>query len=218
MLIPPTLRVLNQHRNEQLFVFVKAPRVGTVKTRIAQTIGAERACAIYRELVETVLKNLSSIRYTQLRFSPDDSREEITRWLREDWKAEPQGTGDLGERLQSAFAEAFADGAERVVIVGSDCPEVKTQDVRAAWKELRSHDLVIGPAVDGGYWLIGLRAPQPELLREITWSSDQVLAQTLQRAKSLGLRIQLLRILNDIDTETDWNAYVQEKVGRKANL
>lgn len=203
---------------EQLIIFVKAPRPGAVKTRIAQTAGAERAGAIYRELVETVLNNLSSIRHTQLRFSPDDALSEVTPWLREDWKTDVQGDGNLGARLQGAFASAFANGAERVVIVGSDCPNVKTRDIRAAWKELKSYDLVVGPAVDGGYWLIGLRAPQPELFRDIAWSSDQVLAQTLQRAKSLGLRIQLLRILNDIDTEEDWNAHVREKVTPKTNL
>jgi rSAM/selenodomain-associated transferase 1 len=194
-----------------LIVFVKAPRLGTVKTRIARTAGAERACAIYREMVATVLQKFASIRGAQLRFAPDDAPDEIKPWLRDDWIAAPQGTGDLGERLQRAFAESFAYGAERVVIVGSDCPEVKSGDVRTAWKELKSHELVIGPAIDGGYWLIGLRAPQPELFRAIAWSSNQVLAQTLAQAKLIGLSVQLLRILSDIDTEEDWNAYVRER-------
>jgi uncharacterized protein len=118
--------------------------------------------------------------------------------------------------MQRAFEAAFGSGAERVVIIGSDCPEIGVADVRAAWKQLRSHDLVVGPAIDGGYWLIGLRAPQPKLFDEITWSSDQVLGQTLQRAKLLGLRVQLLRILADIDTEADWNAYVRERDSSRA--
>ena len=196
---------------EQLIVFVKAPRPGTVKTRIARTAGAERACAIYRDMVATVLQKFASIRGAQLRFAPDDALEEIKPWLRDDWITAPQGAGNLGERLQRAFADSFADGAERVVIVGSDCPEVKSGDVRTAWKELKSHDLVIGPAIDGGYWLIGLRALRPELFRAITWSSDQVLAQTLAQAKLIGLSVQLLRILSDIDTEEDWDAYVRER-------
>jgi rSAM/selenodomain-associated transferase 1 len=196
---------------DHLIVFVKAPRIGTVKSRIARTAGAERACAIYRQLVEAVLGNVNAIDRVQLRFSPDDAASEMAPWLRRDWHAKPQGEGDLGHRLQRAFEAAFATRAERVVIIGSDCPEVQVADIRAAWKELKSHDLVVGPAIDGGYWLIGLRAAQPKLFEEITWSSDQVLAQTLQRAKSLGLRIQLLRILADIDTEADWNAYVRER-------
>jgi uncharacterized protein len=194
-----------------LIVFIKAPRVGTVKSRIARTAGAERACAIYRQLVETALGHLNSIGQVQLRFSPDDAAKEIAPWLRGNWRAEPQGAGDLGHRLRRAFEAAFANGAECVVVIGSDCPEIEATDIYAAWKELKSHDLVVGPAIDGGYWLMGLRAPHPELFEKITWSSDQVLAQTLQRAKSIGLRIQLLRILADVDTEADWNAYVRER-------
>ena len=196
---------------ERLIIFVKAPRAGCVKTRLAQKVGADRACAIYEEIVATALSNLRSLHALELRFTPDDAREEIVAWMQGDWTAEPQGDGDLGERLERAFVSAFANGAERVVVIGSDAPDVKTADVRAAWKQLKLYDLVIGPSVDGGYWLIGLRSLQPELFREIRWSSDQVLAQTLARAKSFGLRVQLLRILQDIDTETDWNAYVQER-------
>ena len=192
-------------------MFVKAPRPGWVKTRIAQTAGPARACAIYRELVATVLGRLQSLRDVQLRFSPDDALDEIKPWLQPGWSAEGQGPGDLGERLERAFAAAFAGGAERVIIVGSDCPEVEARDIRRAWSELRAHDVVVGPAVDGGYWLIGLRAAQAELFRDVAWSSEQVLAQTLARAKSLRLRMQLLRILSDIDTEADWDAHVRER-------
>jgi uncharacterized protein len=196
---------------ERLIVFVKAPRPGLAKTRIAQTAGPNRACQIYRELVENVLDGISTFSNVEIRFTPDDAQGEIQEWVRDKWSARPQGTGDLGERMQRAFAEAFATGAERVVVIGSDAPEVCAADVRVAWKELKSHDLVVGPAIDGGYWLIGLRAHQPDLFREISWSSDQVLGQTLTRAKSLELKIQLLRILTDIDTEEDWNAYVRER-------
>jgi rSAM/selenodomain-associated transferase 1 len=162
-------------------------------------------------MVETLLKNMGAMRTAELRFAPDDAEDEITPWLRNDWRAEPQGGGDLGERLARTFESAFASGAERVVIIGSDCPEVKSADIRTAWKELKTHDLVVGPAIDGGYWLIGMRQAHPQLFDGITWSSEKVLGETLQRARSLGLSIQLLRILSDIDTEEDWNAYVRER-------
>jgi uncharacterized protein len=196
---------------ERLIILLKAARRGSVKTRIAQTTGAERACEIYRELVESVLDGVRSVNHVELRFAPDDALEEVRSWLRDGWSANPQGPGDLGERLQRAFADAFANGAERVAIIGSDCPQVRASDVRTAWRELKLHDVVVGPAIDGGYWLIGLRASQPQLFHGVPWSSDQVLGHTLAQAKSQGLRIQLLRILSDIDTETDWNAYVQER-------
>jgi rSAM/selenodomain-associated transferase 1 len=197
--------------NERLIVFVKAPRAGLVKTRIAQTAGDARAVEIHRELVESVFKALAPISGAEVRFAPDDAETEVRPWLRETWTLAPQGAGDLGERLARAFEAAFQAGMERVVIIGSDCPEVRTGDVRTAWKELRTHDVVVGPAVDGGYWLIGLRAPQPGLLEGIRWSSDEVLGQTLQRARALGLSIQLLRILSDVDTAADWDAYVRQR-------
>ena len=194
-----------------LIVFLKAPRPGFVKTRVAATAGRDKACAIYRELVETLLAGLGSLDSVELRFWPDDAAAEIKSWLREGWTAEPQGEGDLGDRLRRAFASAFNSGAQRVVIIGSDCPEVEAADIRSAWRELAAHDLVVGPAVDGGYWLIGLSSPQPKMFAGIAWSSDQVLGQTLQLGRELGLRIQLLRILTDIDTEEDWNAYVRQR-------
>jgi uncharacterized protein len=198
-------------QQEQLILFAKAPRLGAVKSRLAETAGPECALTIYRELVETLLARLHTLRGVELRFTPDDARSEIEPWLGEKWFATPQGNGDLGERLTRAFAEAFARGAERVVIIGSDCPEVNAADVRTAFRELREHDLVVGPATDGGYWLIGLRAAHPELFAQVAWSSESVLGQTLAHARSLGLRIQLLRILADIDTEADWNAYVRDR-------
>lgn len=193
---------------ERVIVFVKAPRPGAVKTRLAKTLGAESACGAYRQLVETLLKELSSLPAVELRFTPDDAQAEIQSWLGEVWQARPQGSGDLGQRMQAAFADAFATGASRVAIVGSDCPEVTAADIRQAWSELKSHDLVIGPAMDGGYWLIGLTREQPELFKGISWSSEHVLAETLQRAKGAGLRVQLLRILSDVDTEKDWKDFL----------
>ncbi len=188
---------------EQLIVFVKAPRPGSVKTRLAKTMGSEQACAAYRELVTKVLAAVESF-HVELRFSPDDAQQEIAPWLRNNWTAAPQGDGDLGARMNRAFTDAFARGVERVVVIGSDCVELEAKDIRSAFRELKDHDLVVGPATDGGYWLIGLRSPQPELFREIAWSTDEVLGKTLQRAKGLGLNIQLLRILNDVDNEEDW--------------
>ncbi len=196
---------------DKLIVLVKAPREGEVKTRLAATAGTRKACAVYRELVATVLQRNSALKTVELRFTPDDAGAEIQPWLRPGWTAQPQGDGDLGARMGRAFEASFAAGFERVVIIGSDCPAAGSADVRAAWKELKTHDVVLGPALDGGYWLIGLRAVHPPLFEGISWSSEAVLGQTLQRARALGLRIQLLRILADIDTEEDWNAYVQAR-------
>lgn len=193
---------------ERLIVFVKAPRAGFVKTRIAEALGAEAAAAVYRTLVERVLGNLAGLSEVELRFAPDDARSEIEPWLRPGWRACPQGEGDLGARLQRAFAEAFAAGARRVVVIGSDCPEVGAEDILEAWQALASADVALGPARDGGYWLIGLAQPQPRLFADMSWSTAEVFRQTIECADALGLRVAQLRRLADVDTAVDWQNFV----------
>jgi hypothetical protein len=193
---------------EQLIIFVKAPRPGSVKTRLAQAIGPNEACAAYGTLVETLLGKLSALDGVVLRFAPDDAAAEILPWRRARWQTQPQGPGDLGQRLESAFRDSFKAGARRVVIIGSDCPAVSVADVRAGWAALETNDVVLGPASDGGYWLIGLRECRRELFEGIPWSTDQVLAQTLQRADAAKWRVHLLRELTDVDTETEWKDFL----------
>lgn len=192
---------------DRLIVFVKAPRPGLVKTRIAESLGAEAAAAIYRRLAECVLANLAGLREVELRFAPDDALPEIAPWLSRGWRANPQGGGDLGVRLERAFADAFAAGARRVVVIGSDCPEVRTADIRDAWQALAGADVALGPAQDGGYWLIGLAQPQPRLFTDLPWSTADVFRQTVERARALGLRVARLRQLADVDTAADWQAF-----------
>ncbi len=189
-------------------IFVKAPRLGTVKTRLAERVGAEAALGIYRELVATTLAQVASpdipSNTVSLWFAPDDAGSEIQSWLRPGWTAHPQGDGDLGTRLARAVTAAFDQGARRLVVVGSDCPWQTADDIRTAWKELESSDVVLGPAEDGGYWLIGLRSTWVSLFHDISWSQPTVLRETLDRIQEGGLSFKLLRTLPDVDTEADW--------------
>jgi len=194
--------------DERLIIFLKAPRLGLVKTRLAKTMGVEAACMAYRQMLTTLVDNVGALSGVELRFAPDDAESEIQPWLRSGWQTRPQGEGNLGQKLCRAFSDAHSAGAKRVVIIGSDCPEVSAADIREAWTALKNHDVVVGPATDGGYWLVGLRQPQPQLFQGIRWSSETVLAETLQRAKSSQLRIELLRILADVDTEKDWREFL----------
>ena len=196
---------------DRLIIFVKAPRLGTVKTRLAQGIGSEAAAAAYCTLVETLLQNLATLPEVELRCAPDDGAGEIEPWRRTHWRVRPQGHGDLGERLAGAFADAFAGGAQRVVIIGSDCPRVTAQDIADAWTALGRQEVVLGPATDGGYWLIGLRSPQLALFQEIHWSTDAVFRETKARACAAKLSVHLLRELSDVDTESDWQEYLASR-------
>jgi rSAM/selenodomain-associated transferase 1 len=195
----------------RLIIFVKAPRLGTVKTRLAGKLGKEGAISAYMKLVEQLVNNLLGLKAVQVRYAPDDGFAEIQSWLQPGWTAALQGEGDLGERLHFAFESAFAEGFTKVVIIGSDCPYVTQGDIEQAWEALEKRDVVLGPAQDGGYWLIGLRKNQPLLFQGIPWSTDQVFAQTLQRAKSQGLSISLLQILEDIDTLEGWERFAAHK-------
>lgn len=194
--------------SSQLIIFLKAPRPGQVKTRLAAVIGAETACAAYRRLAETVLGEMAALPDVELCFGPDDGEADLKPWLRAGWTLARQGEGDLGQRLHRAFSRHFANGARRVVIVGSDCPSIRQTDIAEAWSALDRSDVVLGPATDGGYWLIGLSAPQPGLFEGIEWSTDRVLAQTLERAGQSGLKTRLLRELADVDTAEDWQRFL----------
>lgn len=197
------------HRPEpsRLLVFLKAPRPGFVKTRLAATLGTDLALAAYRALAERTLRQVAGIDRVTLCVTPDDAEPEIAPWVRPAWSVLPQGAGDLGQRLARAFVAAFAGGATRVAAIGTDCPELTAADVDAAWQALSKVDVVLGPACDGGYWLIALRQPQPAIFQGIDWGTERVLSQTLDTARQAGLSVDLLRELSDVDDEADWHAY-----------
>lgn len=193
---------------QKLIVFLKAPRLGAVKSRLAAEVGPEAALLAYRFLLARVLRNINQLPPVELRFTPDNARAEIEPLLRSEWSAAPQGEGDLGQRLLRAFEQAQAEGATRVAIIGSDCPEVDSHEILGAWSALTDHDLVLGPTTDGGYWLIAARKPHPQLFADIPWSTSRVLELTMARAREAGLRVTLLRGLRDVDTVEDWQHYI----------
>jgi rSAM/selenodomain-associated transferase 1 len=191
-----------------LLVFLKDPRPGTVKTRLAAELGGEAAAELYRVLAEEELRRTAPHpgEYDRLlSFSPPESRSRVERWLPgETWI--PQDGADLGTRMSGAFEEAFRRGARQAVLVGSDVPSASREHVLDALGSLRDHDVVLGPALDGGYYLVGLARPRPELFRDMTWSTASVFATTVARAGALGLRVRVLESLRDIDTLEDVHA------------
>lgn len=188
----------------RLIIFVKNPVPGTVKTRIAQTVGPERATEVYRHLLA----------HTQ----------QISRWL--PWKRaiyygdfinatdgwdgyekHLQTGADLGERMHNAFAEQFAAGATRLVIIGSDCLQIQPDHLRQAFRKLDEVDVVIGPATDGGYYLLGMNQLHPSLFQNKPWSQSTLLAETSRELDEQKLRYALLEELSDVD---EWDDYVRQ--------
>ena len=191
----------------RVIVFLRAPELGRVKSRLAATVGPTQALAIYRELLELTLATLRAHPEVELRVTPDAAATGGEPLLQPGWRRTPQGDGNLGERLDRAVQEAFATEPTPVVVIGCDSPELTKDDLIEAGRLLATRDVVFGPAIDGGYWLIGLTRPVPELFREISWGTSRVLDQSLDIAQRLGLNWGLLRGLADIDTEADWRAW-----------
>jgi rSAM/selenodomain-associated transferase 1 len=191
-----------------LIVFVKAPRPGAVKTRLASRLGEGRAAALYRALAEEQIRRTAPRADEYERrffFDPPDARAELEAWLGPQAYA-AQGAGDLGARLSAAFADVFAGGARRAAVIGTDVPSMSRDDVLDALQSLDHEDVAIGPATDGGYYLLALRRAEPELFRDIPWSTSGVLEATLARAAARGLGVNVLRTLGDVDTMDDLRA------------
>ncbi len=192
-----------------LIVFAKAPRPGRVKTRLAADLGAQEAARVYRRLGRRVLDAVREGPYrTLVYYDPPDAEAEMRDWLGgESLEFRPQTGGDLGERMARAFEEALRD-ADRACIVGTDVPALRAALVVQALERLESADVVLGPAEDGGYYLMALSRPHPEIFRDVPWSTADVLGATLERTRRAGLRESLLPVLKDVDTAADLPAYL----------
>jgi hypothetical protein len=195
---------------EVLGIFVKSPRAGLVKTRLAESIGAHEAAALYRTMGRRVVERcLDPGRHrTVIWFTPAEEEPNVRAWLLplEVDEFLDQREAGLDARLSAAFERHFSEGAERVVVIGSDSPDVDASLIHRAFEALSEHDVVIGPARDGGFYLIGLRFPVSDLFRHVTWSTDLVLRQTMLNAARLGLSATFLPELRDVDTVADAHA------------
>ncbi len=189
-----------------VIVFAKAPRPGLVKTRLAADVGAEEAVRLYRALGRATVDALRGGAHAlRCYHHPADpaATAEVRSWLGPggvDFAA--QRGADLGERMAHALDECL-DEAEEVCIVGTDIPGLGAEAVADAFRLLATHDVVIGPATDGGYYLLALREPRPELFADVPWSTGDVLDVTLRRAAEAGLTVGLLAPKSDVDTYAD---------------
>ncbi len=188
-----------------LIIFIKNPELGKVKTRLAKTVGDERALAIYKALMDHTRDIALAVTTDRLLFysqaiHPNDN------WSTIDFKKHLQATGDLGTKMKAAFQQAFQDH-QKVVIIGSDCASLTPAIVKVAFRQLEKHSFVIGPALDGGYYLLGMNQYVPKVFDHIAWSTASVLEDTKERIKKSGLDYVLLPTLSDIDYEEDWDQY-----------
>ena len=190
-----------------LLLFTRYPRAGEAKTRLIPALGGQGAAILQQTMSEqtfAMARKLSKRRKISLQiYYTGGSQREMQQWLNGTIPCIRQIEGNLGDRLSDAFRAAFAGRMLKVIAIGTDCPSLTPEIVAKSFQNLTDHDLVLGPALDGGYYLIGLKKEEPALFSQIPWGQNQVLDLTLRRAGKLGLSVHLLELLADVDRPED---------------
>ncbi len=196
-------------RKETLIFFIKSPDRAQVKTRLAESIGEERARILYRYFVEDLLDTLTGQDiHLRLCVEPHDAKDDISRWLGNRHDFFPQRGADLGEKMKLAFEETFQQGYRSALLIGSDAPDLTGDIFKEGFVALSSHDAVLGPSMDGGYYLIGFRDEtfRPEIFEGIPWSTNVVFQQTLEAFIAFGDVVHILPAWRDVDVIEDLKA------------
>jgi rSAM/selenodomain-associated transferase 1 len=196
-----------------LLFFVKYPETGKVKSRLASVIGNDLAAKLYRGLIMQMLSTLKTGDFPfYICFHPKNALKGLKEWLGNKHHYIPQKGKELGERMRNGFIEAFSMGHKRVVLIGSDIPDLPLEFIERAFTSLATKDVVIGPAYDGGYYLIGFkdRTFSPQIFEGIVWGTGNVFDETMQPLKKLGQKVHVLPYQRDIDTVDDLE--ISEKV------
>jgi len=206
---------------ERLIIFTRYPKTGSTKTRLIPLLGAEGAANLQRKMTEHILlrmKGLTASNGVTIEIRYDGGNEEMMKqWLGSEFEYALQGGGDIGERMQQAFEDAFKSGAATVVIIGTDIPDLTAVDITKAFATLKQKKMVLGPAKDGGYYLIGLQknAFSPaigDLFAGIKWGEHDVLKKTLNISKQLGLNYSLLKEMDDVDRPEDISIWERSQI------
>lgn len=182
----------------KLIIFIKNPVKGNVKTRLAATIGDDKALEVYLKLIEYTLNLAKSLKVEVNLFFSNQIISEYP-FLKKHF----QEGSDLGDKMKNAFKKCFDEGGSNVVIIGTDCAELTKDIIEESFEQLKNNSIVIGPAWDGGYYLLGMNQFYPEIFNHIEWSTSKVFDSTLEKIKNADISFYTLATLRDIDTEED---------------
>ena len=199
---------MSQKNDNALIVFLKYPETKKVKTRLAKNIGARQATELYREMASFIADSFSDSKKWETFFfyTPEKRKKEILEWLGgRDAFFFAQEEESLGQRMSHAFGKCFSLGFRNIVIIGTDCVMITEDDVETAFSLLSGGEFeaVLGPATDGGYYLLGLSRKTDALFEDMQWSSARVFKETEERMRKSGLRHAVMKELSDIDEEKD---------------
>ena len=197
---------------ERLLVFAKEPLIGAVKTRLAADIGLRHACGIYRAMLFDLFANISSLEDVLAIYVDRPAKNSFLRTVSHR-SIRAQNGADLGEKMANAFVEVFRTDAQKAILIGSDIPQISSSLIGGYFSALSRHSMVIGPAADGGYYLIGFQRCDftSVLFENISWSTDQVFPQTIAKCERAGLSCYTGHVLHDIDTLKDLQAVLLRK-------
>ncbi|HEV2444661.1 MAG TPA: TIGR04283 family arsenosugar biosynthesis glycosyltransferase, partial [Candidatus Sulfopaludibacter sp.] len=207
---------------QRLILFTRYPVAGRAKTRLIPALGAEGAARLQRRLALRAVRAAEALQCSggaALEIHVSDADEaRVRHWLGDRFQIRPQVEGDLGHRLAAAFDQSFRSGSKATAIIGSDCPELSAAVLCEAFARLRDWPVVFGPTKDGGYYLVGMRQPVPELFCGISWGSSSVLGESLRIIEQLGLRAALLPVLEDIDRPEDLSVWSRIVAAEESHL
>ena len=189
-----------ENKDRLLLIFTKNPVAGKVKTRLAKDLGNEKALEIYKFLLDHSVKFTSEVNAEKMVYYSDSVREKDI-WSTDIYQKKKQVGDDLGQRMFNAFQDGFEEGYKKIVIIGSDMYDIETSDIELAFSELEKHDYVIGPALDGGYYLFGMKSLNSDVFKNKDWGTSSVLKDTLNDLK--GEDVKLLETKNDVDLLDD---------------
>ena len=192
--------------SRSLVIFANAPEKGRVKSRIAADLGPDVALTAYRTLAEHAVAAASHVEWCRktIAYAPNGTGDAMRDWFGDLFDYRAQGDGDLGRRMIAALERAFAEGADRVVLIGVDCPGVSEAVIGEAFTRLDQADVVLGPSFDGGYYLIGMRQVHKSLFTDIPFGTGDTLQKTLSAARRGGIRVSLLEWKRDVNTGDAW--------------
>lgn len=202
-----------------LIIFARYPESGKVKTRLASSIGSEKAAELYRQWAEKIFfetKQAKSITQRYLFYADPNDSIKIKSWTNNGFLLRAQSGNDLGNRIKEAFTKVFRDKMRKAIIVGTDSPDITGEIIDTAIMQLDVYDVVIGPADDGGYYLLGMKQFYPQLFDGIPWSTENVFNETIHRISEIGLRYYRLPVLMDIDTFDDLTRWKNKHAVRRA--
>jgi rSAM/selenodomain-associated transferase 1 len=195
-------------------IFIRAPLQGKVKTRLARTLGNEKAAEFYRLCTDAAINELSRLSPAVVKYifvAEPVSGYETGYLTHQGFKIDVQEGDDLGQRLCNAFHRVFEKGAQKAIILASDVPDLTASIIEEAFSGLDKSDVVIGPCYDGGYYMIGMKGLHKELFRNISWGTEQVFQQTITAIEESGLKVKQFPVLIDMDTEADLYRWLEIK-------